>query len=135
MTYVSHKNWQTFLAMIELTFRSMTMSLLKPEATDAVNLLQAPFVGFLGPVDIDDIDEPLADFLTSEGVLVRPDVNFEKNHVASPLVNGLVRRTHSLGLRSLIQTSVRAALIPRESLRYGAHKSSDELACPTVTGQ
>jgi hypothetical protein len=39
----------------------MTKSLLKPDTTDGANFLRARFVGFLGTVDIGDMDESLAD--------------------------------------------------------------------------
>lgn len=60
-------------------------------AQDAVQLYRSRFAGFFGDVDVLYQDEALADFLTSEGVLLRPDVQQLKYHVASPLIDGLIR--------------------------------------------
>lgn len=77
--------------LVHITFRSLIKWLLNPENTTAVDLLRSRFVGFLDLVTIDEIEQPLADFLTSEGVLVKPDLGIRQYRVASPLIDGLVR--------------------------------------------
>jgi hypothetical protein len=78
---VSYKNWQQFPAN-ELydeisaynTFGPMLTSFAQPQATAAVTLLRSYFVGFLDEVDLQDyVEWDLADFLTSEGALFKPD--------------------------------------------------------------
>jgi hypothetical protein len=69
----------------------MVENLSEENAQDAVQLYRSRFAGFLGDVDILHQDEALADFLTSQGVLIRPDVQQLKYHVASPLIDGLIR--------------------------------------------
>ena len=71
-------------------FHSMIISLLHPNAKAAVQLLRSRFAGFLGNVDI-GFDENLADFLTAEGVLLRPDRVATQYCMASPLIDGLIR--------------------------------------------
>jgi hypothetical protein len=96
---IPYKSWQHFFAPYVsdqlysyITFRSMIDSLLKDDATDAVDLLRSYFVGFLGEVSLPNRkDQMLADFLTSEGVLLRPNVTVGCYHMASPLMDELVR--------------------------------------------
>src|SRR4051794_27361167 len=55
------------------TFRKMVDSLLSEKATSAVDLLRSDFVGFLGDIFITDEEaKKQADFLTAEGVLLKP---------------------------------------------------------------
>jgi len=72
------------------TFRSLIQSLRRSEAKDAIQLFRLQFAGFLGTVKLQQNDEELGDFLTAEGVLLRPGAALEYR-VASPLVDGLVR--------------------------------------------
>lgn len=95
---VSFHNWQRFsttrlydCVASYNTFRRMVENLSEENAQDAVQLYRSLFAGFLGDVDILHQDEALADFLTSEGMLLRPDVQQLKYHVASPLIDGLIR--------------------------------------------
>jgi hypothetical protein len=97
--YLTYKMWIIFSAtslldeaLIYIIFRSLTKSLLKTESTAAVNLLRLRFVGFLDPITVNDLDQPLADFLTSEGVLVKPDIRIRQYQVASPIIDRLVRQ-------------------------------------------
>jgi hypothetical protein len=70
----------------------MIISLRRPDANPAIQLFRSKFAGFLGDVTIyTDKDEELADFLTAEGALLRPDVDTRLYRVASPLVDGLIR--------------------------------------------
>jgi hypothetical protein len=96
---LSSESWERF-PIAELyediyaynTFRSMIISLRHPEANSAVKLLRSQFAGFLDDVTMHtDEEEELADFLTAEGVLLRPDVKRPRYHMASPLVDGLIR--------------------------------------------
>ena len=73
------------------TFRSMVKNLKTPGAQAAMRLFRTAFAGFLGEVEVFDLDEDLADLLTSEGVLSKPDRAFQKYHVTSPLIDSLVR--------------------------------------------
>ena len=70
----------------------MVESLRRAEAEDAVGLLRSRFLGFLGDVTVFDEEEDLADFLTTEGVLLRPDPVVPTYRMASALVDGLLRR-------------------------------------------
>src|SRR4051794_40265986 len=72
------------------TFRSMVDLLLSKEATDAVDLLRSDFVGFLGNVIVEDMEEKKqADFLTAQGVLLKPETDAATYHMASPFVDSL----------------------------------------------
>ena len=71
---------------------SMTNSLLQLNNERAVNLLRSLFVGCLDTVIVSVGEEDLADSLVAEGVLARPEVGVRAYTVASPLVDGLVRR-------------------------------------------
>jgi len=68
----------------------MIDSLCHPDAKPAIQLLRSQFAAFLGNVAI-ETDVALADFLTAEGVLLRPDVTATQYHMASPLIDGLIR--------------------------------------------
>lgn len=69
----------------------MVENLAEENARDVVQLYRSLFAGFLGNVDISYHDEALADYLTLEGVLLRPDVQQRKYQVASPPIDGLIR--------------------------------------------
>jgi len=74
------------------TFRSMITSLCHPTANAAVDLLRCYFAGFLDEVKVaNQEEENLADFLTAQGVLFRPNVSERKFHMASALIDGLIR--------------------------------------------
>ena len=98
---LSFNNWQKF-PITKLyneilsynTFRRMLLSLRAGKFRDAVQLYRSRFAGFLEDVEISPQDEDLADFLTSEGVLLRPVASELKYHVTSPLiqVDALVRQ-------------------------------------------
>ena len=51
---------------------TMSKSLLSPEASEAVSLFRTCFAGFLDEVPVALAEEPLADFLAEEGILVKP---------------------------------------------------------------
>ena len=96
---VSYQSWQQFPAN-ELykeisaynTFGSMVVSLTRPRAGTAVTLLRSSFVGFLDPVELkNDAERDLADFLTSEGALLKPDPVQHYYYMASPLLDGFIR--------------------------------------------
>src|SRR5580693_8425822 len=78
---VSEKSWHQFPAeslynhiAAYNTFESMLQSLSRPEANASVTLLRSHFAGFLDDVELMDANEQvLGNFLTSEGVLLRPD--------------------------------------------------------------
>jgi hypothetical protein len=97
--YLSHNAWIKFSltslldrALSYITFQSLIKSLLKPENASAVDLLRSHFLGFLDLVVITDRERVLADFLTSEGVLMKPDLDIGQYRVSSPLVDSLIRR-------------------------------------------
>lgn len=73
------------------TFRSMVESLRRPEAEDAVDLLRSRFLGFPGDVTVLD-EQDLADSLTAESVLLRPDALSQTYRMTLVLVDGLLRR-------------------------------------------
>ena len=98
---ISYRNWQQFPAN-ELydeisaydAFGSMLRSLARLEAAPAVALLRSSFVGFIGEVELKNYAErDLADFLTSEGALLRADAVQPHYCMASPLLDGLIRTT------------------------------------------
>ena len=98
---VSYRSWQQFPAN-ELneeisaynTFGSMLISLAQPQAAAAVALLRSRFVGFLDEVELnDDVERDLADFLTSEGVLLKPNSVRSCYCMASPLLDAFIRNT------------------------------------------
>jgi hypothetical protein len=69
----------------------MVWSLCDAKALPAVQLYRVLFAGYLEEVEVADDQEDLADFLTSEGVLSRPDPSLLKYHAVSPLIDGLLR--------------------------------------------
>ena len=69
----------------------MVNSVCRPEAEAAVRLLRSDFAGFLHVVTVPPKDRKLADFLTAEGVLLKPDVMRPDYRMASPLIDGLIR--------------------------------------------
>src|ERR1700722_4288384 len=74
------------------TFLFMLSALRRPEANLAVKLLRSRFAGFLDDVTLHtDEDEELADFLTAEGVLLKPDARTARYRMVSPLVDVLIR--------------------------------------------
>lgn len=96
---IPYAHWQTFPVsdlhdevLAHNTFRSMVNFLKAPEARDAITLFRTVFAGFLGEVRLLDTDEDLADFLTSMGVLSRPNTGSLKYRVTSPLIDSLIRR-------------------------------------------
>jgi hypothetical protein len=75
------------------TFRRMVDSLLSEEATSAVDLLRSHFIGFLGDVSIEDeTNQKQADFLTAEGVLLKPEIDGNRYCMASALVDSFIRQ-------------------------------------------
>ena len=83
------------------TFRSMIKSLYCPNATDAVRLLRSYFLGYAGDVTLLDFrDQCLANFLTAEGVLFKPERGLPTYCMTLTLVDGLVRRTIIINLFS-----------------------------------
>ena len=95
---ITYANWQKFLVsklhneiLAYNTFRNMVNYLKAPIAHAAVRLFRTAFAGFLGEVEVIDRDEDLADLLTSEGVLSRPNRAHLKYHVTSPLIDSLIR--------------------------------------------
>jgi hypothetical protein len=74
------------------TFRSLIESLSRPAALNAIMLYRSRFAGFLDEVQLRRTEEALANFLTSQGVLLKPDATEACYQVASPLLDGFVRR-------------------------------------------
>lgn len=71
----------------------MIKSLYRPTARDAVNLLRFDFLGYPGDVTLKDFqDQCLANFLTAEGVLIKPKRGSPTYRMTSALVDGLVRK-------------------------------------------
>src|SRR5258708_8213459 len=66
-------------------------SLSRLEAYPFLVLLRTLFAGFLDEVELKDQTEDLADFLTSEGVLLKPDPAKANYRMASALVDGFLR--------------------------------------------
>jgi hypothetical protein len=101
MMNLSYRNWQLFPAnklYSEIsaynTFNSMITSLNQPIADAAVTLLRSRFVGFLDEVEVNDYTElELADFLTSEGALLKADPTLPRYCMASPLLDVFIRTT------------------------------------------
>jgi len=73
------------------SFRRMLISLRDEKSRGAVQIYRSRFAGFLEDIDISPGEEDLADFLTAEGVLLRPVPSEPKYHMASPLIDALVR--------------------------------------------
>jgi hypothetical protein len=60
----------------------------------AIHLFRSHFAGFLGDVHITRPEHArLADFPTTKGVLIKPDLQESRYRVAWPLVDELVRGT------------------------------------------
>jgi len=68
----------------------MVDSLRQPESHAAVVLLRSHF-GYLDLVEVSQEDEVLVNFLTVEGVLLRPDIAELSFCMASPLLDGVIR--------------------------------------------
>jgi hypothetical protein len=73
------------------TFKSMIASLLKPRADEAVRFLRYHFAGYLDVVEVTPDETHLADFLTTEGVLLKLSTSERKYCMASAFVDGLIR--------------------------------------------
>jgi len=74
------------------TFISLEGSLMKPTAEAALDLFRSHFAGYLGDVELFERQEVThADFLTTEGVLLRPDETKPVYHMSSPLLDGYIR--------------------------------------------
>src|ERR1700761_9209052 len=71
------------------TFLSMMRSL--EEREDAVELLRRRFCGFLEDVTLPIIDVPVADFLISQGVLIKRGVTGNTYCMASPIIDSFIR--------------------------------------------
>ncbi|KAM6503857.1 hypothetical protein JOM56_000800 [Amanita muscaria] len=90
---ISYKLWQQFPIedlygeiAAQNTFYLMIQSLSHPKAYNSLILLRSRFVGFLDEVELkDQTEEKLADFLTSEGVLLKPKPAKTRYRMASPL--------------------------------------------------
>jgi hypothetical protein len=74
------------------TFRSLIESLSRPEALNAIVLYRSRFAGFLDEIQLPRTEEKAANFLTSQGVLLKPDSTEARYQVASPLLDGFIRR-------------------------------------------
>ena len=71
----------------------MVDSLLSEKATSAVDLLRSDFLGFFGDISIYNAEQQKhADFLTAEGVLLKPEIDAATYHMASPFVDSLIRQ-------------------------------------------
>jgi len=96
---LSYTSWWRFLVMNLYhavagypTFYSLVKSLMKPTAQAALDLFRSHFAGYLGNVELFDEQEvTLANFLTTEGVLLRPDETKAIYHMASPLLDRYIR--------------------------------------------
>jgi hypothetical protein len=73
------------------TFKAMVHSLLGSDADKAMVFFRYHFSGYLGDVNVQFHDLSLANFLTSEGVLLRPSISATTYRMASPLIDGLLR--------------------------------------------
>ena len=121
---IPYRNWQRIPAG-ELyeeisaynTFGSMLRSLARPEALAAVALLRSNFVGFLGEVEVSLADQDLADFLTSEGALLRSNTVLPYYSMASPLLDGLIRNR----LIPKIFLASPSSVLPLEDGENGVH--------------
>ncbi|CAG8466519.1 5498_t:CDS:2 [Ambispora leptoticha] len=75
------------------TFRQMVHTLTKDKARQAMQLVRSAFVGFFDLVQIVNNEERnLAEFLTTEGVLIRDEETKDGFKMSSVLVDELVRR-------------------------------------------
>jgi hypothetical protein len=105
---VTFRNWQQLPANtlnVDITshgtFLSMIESISQRHADDAVRLLGRRFAGYLGDVEVTPEDVPLANFLTTEGVLLRPDLSRNVYHMSSALID-IVIRTHVIPKRFVV---------------------------------
>jgi hypothetical protein len=103
---LAYKSWQRFPVTdlyLEIsdypTFRSMRDSLMRPNAEAALKLLRSQFAGYLEPVELPEDHENLADFLTTEGILLRPNRKQRLYHMSSPLLDGYIRTSLILPAR------------------------------------
>ena len=77
--------------MSAYNFGSMIRSLQSSDARDAVRLLRSDFLGYSGDVTPFDYNEQrLADFLTAESVLSKPQRVSPTYYMTSALVDGLL---------------------------------------------
>lgn len=73
------------------TFLRLYNSLENVDAIEAMRLLRARFLGYLGDVTISSPNEiPLAEFLTTEGVLLK-DIGTQTYRMASALIDSVIR--------------------------------------------
>jgi hypothetical protein len=97
-----YQNWVQFSAKKlpdilnagPIVFKRMIDSLQSQEATSALNLYRTQFAGSFDFVSFDSENNlaKLADFLTSEGVLLRPDSDAQNYRVVSPMTDTLIRK-------------------------------------------
>jgi hypothetical protein len=120
---LAYETWQRFPVTdlyLEIsdypTFRSMRDSLMRPNAEAALKLFRSHFAGYLEPVELPEDYENLADFLTTEGVLLRPNRKQRLYHTSSPLLDGYIR-TSILPAR-FFRTPLNPPPIPKNSKRY-----------------
>lgn len=73
------------------TLGSTLKSLENRKADPAISLLRRRFLGYLNNVRVNDGEKESADFLTSEGVLVKDHSDQPYYRMSSPLVDGLLR--------------------------------------------
>lgn len=97
---LAYKSWQDF-SITGLndridsyhTFRRMADSLCNEQATNAVNFLRSYFIGFLDDVPIQDVEgKKHAEFLTAEGVLLKPEIESNRYRMSSALVDSFIRQ-------------------------------------------
>ena len=94
---ISYRSWQRY-AMLEMheeiiihnPFRSMIKVLCNAKARPAVQLYRVLFAGYLDEVEVKEDEEDRADELTSEGVLMRPDLNLRK-YLAISFTDAVIR--------------------------------------------
>jgi hypothetical protein len=97
---LSYQSWQQFPIQklyddisAYNTFCSMRESILDDKADAALRLLRLQFAGYLDKVELGMEEEASADFLTAEGVLLRPNIAERSYKMASPLLDGYIRST------------------------------------------
>jgi hypothetical protein len=89
---IAIQTWQRFqlkLGGFMFEYNTLQESLLNPEADGAVHLLRTFFSGSLDELTPTNQDNPLADFLTAEGVLQKRGPN--RFSMASAFVDGFIR--------------------------------------------
>ncbi|CAG8740666.1 7159_t:CDS:2, partial [Dentiscutata erythropus] len=75
------------------TFRRMVTTLKKEESRPAIELLRYVYLRFFDFAPIHNpIERKLAEFLTTEGVLIRDETNLTNFKMSSIFVNGLIQR-------------------------------------------